>query len=275
MRVAGQNAVRGVPGKPMIPLRDNIRSEITPVVNYALIIVCAIAFLIQLTDQHDGRDELIERYGMIPVRVLHPDRPVVVQERQYVQTDFGPRIEITEHEAASPKFPPWMNLLTCIFLHGGWLHLIGNMWFLYIFGDNVEGRLGHLGYLIFYLGCGIAASALHLVTNLSSDMPTIGASGAIAGVMGAYLLLYPRARVSTLVPIVFFITVISIPAPIFLGFWFLLQFYQGTLAIGEVQSEGVAWWAHVGGFLAGALIAYRLKASRRAPPVVEVVRSRF
>lgn len=258
----------------MIPLRDDIPSGNTPVVNYALIVLSLVVFMIQLADQHDGRDELVEQYGMIPVRVLHPNRPVVVREKQLVQTDFGVQTEIVEHEATAPSFPPWMNLLTCIFLHGGWLHVIGNMWFLHIFGDNVESRLGHFGYLIFYLGCGIAASAMHLVTNLNSPMPTIGASGAIAGVMGAYLLLYPRARVVTLVPIFFFIQIISIPAPLFLGFWFLLQFYQGTLAIGQVQSEGVAWWAHVGGFVAGAAVAYHLKSSRRLPPEVEIVRIR-
>src|SRR5690606_5683097 len=127
---------------------------------------------------------------------------------------------------------------------GGWLHLLGNMWFLYIFGDNVEDRLGHVGYLLFYLGAGVIASGVHLVTNSSSMIPTVGASGAIAGVMGGYFVLYPHSRVLTLVPIFIFIHIMVIPAPVFLGIWFLLQFFQGTFSLGAVQAGGVAWWAH-------------------------------
>ena len=154
------------------------------------------------------------------------------------------------------------QLLTCIFLHGGWLHFLGNMWFLHIFGDNVEDRLGRLGYVAFYLGAGILASCAHLLFNTDSIIPTIGASGAIAGVMGAYLLLFPRATVLTLVPIFFFIHVIVIPAPFFLVFWFLLQFFQGSLSIaGGGAAGGVAWWAHIGGCAAGAAIVYALSRS--------------
>ncbi len=136
-----------------------------------------------------------------------------------------------------------------MFLHGGFLHIIMNMWFLYIFGDNVEDRLGHLRYLVFYLFCGVAAGVIHLLTNWSSNVPTIGASGAISGVMGAYLLLYPRSKILTLVFIVLFIQFIEIPAFIFLGIWFFLQIVSVGTSSGN--AGGVAFWAHIGGFVVG------------------------
>jgi membrane associated rhomboid family serine protease len=146
------------------------------------------------------------------------------------------------------------------------------MWFLYIFGDNVEDRLGHLGYVIFYLGCGIAASFAHYLTDPGSTIPTIGASGAIAGVMGAYLLLYPHASVLALVPLGFLIQTMVIPAPFFLGLWFLMQLLQGSFAVGTAEAEGVAWWAHIGGFAAGFAIAWLLGATGQTKPKVVVVR---
>jgi membrane associated rhomboid family serine protease len=164
---------------------------------------------------------------------------------------------------------PWLTLLTCIFLHGGWMHFLGNMWFLYIFGDNVEDRFGHLGFGLFYLLCGVGASAAHLLTNRGSAVPTIGASGAIAAVMGAYFVLYPRARVLTVVPIFYFLEMIVLPAPLFLGVWFVIQFFQGAFAISAAASTGVAWWAHVGGFVAGMVLAWQLRARNRLWPAVE------
>jgi hypothetical protein len=146
------------------------------------------------------------------------------------------------------------------------------MWFLHIFGDNVEDRLGHFGYLAFYLGCGVAASAAHLMLNASSTMPTIGASGAIAGVMGAYLYLYPRANVVALVPIFFFLQVLVVPAPLFLVVWFALQFFEGTFAITSQSTGGVAWWAHIGGFAAGFVVAWLLGLAHQLRPPVEAVR---
>jgi membrane associated rhomboid family serine protease len=140
------------------------------------------------------------------------------------------------------------------------------MWFLHIFGDNVEDRLGHIGYFVFYLGCGVAASAAHLFTNASSTIPTIGASGAIAGVMGGYMLLYPHARVLTLVPIFFIIEIMVLPAHVFLGIWFLLQFFQGTLSISATEASGVAWWAHIGGFAAGLLALHLLRKAGALGP---------
>jgi hypothetical protein len=136
-----------------------------------------------------------------------------------------------------------------MFLHGGFWHLLGNMWFLYIFGDNVEDRLGHPRYLLFYLLCGVASGVIHFLSAPGSPMPTVGASGAIAGVMGAYLILYPRARVLTLIPIIIFPWFVEIPAFVFLGIWILIQFLSAALTAGQVS--GVAWWAHVGGFVVG------------------------
>ena len=138
-----------------------------------------------------------------------------------------------------------------MFLHGGFLHIIRNMWFLYIFGDNIEDRLGHIRYLVFYLFCGVAAGLVHLFTNWNSNIPTIGASGAISGVMGAYLLLYPRSRILTLIPIFFFFQFVEIPAFIFLGFWLLLQLFSASLTPRNVG--GIAFWAHIGGFVAGLI----------------------
>ena len=257
----------------MIPLRDNIPSRSTPFVNYAIVAACTLVFLSQLAES-EKQGSLIERYGMIPVRVMHPDQPVEITDYEVVRTRFDIGYRKITRSAAEPAIVPWLTLLTCIFLHGGWMHFLGNMWFLFIFGDNVEDRFGHLGYLLFYLGCGIAASAAHLVTNLSGPaalVPTIGASGAIAGVMGAYFLLYPRARVLAIVPIVFFIQIMVLPAPLFLGIWFLIQFFHGAFAITSMQSTGVAWWAHIGGFVAGMLLAWQLKQHHRLRPPVERV----
>jgi membrane associated rhomboid family serine protease len=149
-----------------------------------------------------------------------------------------------------------LPFLTSMFLHGGWLHLIGNMWYLWIFGDNIEDRIGHFSYLIFYLLCGLGAGIAHTTLNYDSTAPSIGASGAIAGVLGAYLVSYPFARVLTLVPIFVFLQVIEIPALIVLGFWFLVQFLYGATALASAtgNSGGVAWWAHVGGFIVGMIL---------------------
>jgi membrane associated rhomboid family serine protease len=148
------------------------------------------------------------------------------------------------------------TLVTSMFLHGGWMHLIGNMWFLWIFGDNVEDSLGKFKYLLFYLACGVAAGLTHLFFNLDSRIPTVGASGAIAGVMGAYMLQFPHARVTTLIPLFIFFTTVDIPAWLVLAYWFVIQLVSGAsdIATMHVQKGGVAWFAHVGGFLAGALL---------------------
>jgi membrane associated rhomboid family serine protease len=235
-----------------------------------MIAACGIVFLAQLVDQMDNEDDIVEGYGLIPARVFHPAESITVPQEVIVRGLNGrPMRERFERELPPPPISPWFTLFTCIFLHGGWMHFLGNMWFLHIFGDNVEDRFGHFGYLIFYLGCGVAASFAHLMLNASSTMPTIGASGAIAGVMGAYLYLYPRANVLTLVPIVFFLQMMVIPAPVFLVIWFVLQFFQGAMSITAGQSGGVAWWAHIGGFAAGFAVAWLLGRAHQLRPPVE------
>lgn len=247
----------------MIPLRDNIPSRTTPVVNYAMIAICGVVFFLQLQDAR-----LIEQYGMIPKRVIEPDAEITLREPVLVRTPQGIERQVRERPAAVAAVPAWLTILTCIFLHGGWLHVIGNLWFLYIFGDNVEDRFGHFGFLLLYLGGGVAASVAHLIVNPGSTVPTIGASGAIAGVMGAYFVLYPRAQVLAVVPVFIIFYMVVLPAPLFLGVWFLIQFFQGTMTITSTEGGGVAWWAHIGGFVVGVVAAWLLnKIHLLRPPV--------
>ena len=226
----------------MIPLRDNVPSRTVPFVTYFLIGANVLAFLFELSLGPD-LERFVQVFGMVPARVVS----ILFEAPQYTFFAVAP-------------------FLTSIFIHGGWLHLLGNMLYLYIFGDNVEAELGHFRYLVFYLGCGVAASAVHLFSNAGSEVPTVGASGAIAGVLGAYFLLFPTAKVLTLVPIFFFITVIEVPAVLFLGLWFLIQFLSGSAALGSATTTGVAWWAHIGGFAVGAgytIFRYRMIRERR------------
>jgi membrane associated rhomboid family serine protease len=213
-----------------IPLKDLNPHRTSPVVNVALILANVAVFLYQLSLQITvppaAYKAFITTYSTVPVRF-----PAF----------------LAGHIPFSVAFLP---LLTSMFLHGGLMHILGNMLFLYIFGDNVEDYFGHLGYLAFYLICGIGAGLLHIAFNADSALPALGASGAISGVMGAYLLLYPRARVLTLV--LFF--VVPIPAVVILGCWFLFQFLAGVNSLGGMPTGGVAVWAHVGGFLLGMLI---------------------
>ena len=209
----------------MIPIRDAIRSKTFPVVNLLIIVLNVLAFLWQLSQGPDLKDAFF-LYGIVPMRYSDP--------------------EVSIHFTT---FQQWLPFLTSMFLHGGFLHILGNMWFLYIFGDNIEDRLGHSRYLIFYILSGVAAGLIHLYTNWGSKIPTIGASGAISGVMGAYLLLYPRAKILTLIPIFFFFQFVEIPAFIFLGYWLLIQLFSAGLTPKNVG--GIAFWAHIGGFVAG------------------------
>lgn len=233
----------------MFPLKDDIPSHSTPVVNYTMIGLCVLIYLFQQTTS----DRLVNDFGMTPAIVSHPDQEVVVIEQQIVETPFGERLVEQERKLPSPVVSPWLTLLTCTFLHGNLMHLIGNVWFLYVFGDNVEDRLGKVGYLIFYLSSGITASLTHYAFQPDSVIPT---SGAVAGIMGAYMWLYPHARVTTLIPILFILQLIVIPAPWFLGLWFVIQLVQGTFSIGSASAAGVAWWAHIGGFAFGFAVAW-------------------
>jgi len=209
----------------MIPLRDTVQSRNYPVVRNALIIVNVLVFIWELLQGADLQSAFY-LYGVVPVRYSNPD--------------IGMHFNFLEQI---------LPFFSSMFLHGGFFHLLGNMWFLYIFGDNVEDRLGPLRFLVFYLAAGVASALIHLSTNWNSQLPTIGASGAIAGVMGAYFLLYPRARILTMFPIFFFPFFFELPAFFFLGFWALIQLLYGT--VGSGSAGGVAWWAHVGGFLFG------------------------
>ena len=219
----------------MIPLRDDQPSLSTPFINYFLIALNVVIFLFELLVGAQSRGDLnalMFQFGVIP--------------RHEISLLSG-----------TPTFSPaaaFLPILTSMFLHASWGHVIGNMWFLWIFGDNVEDYLGHFKYLVFYLLSGVAASLTHIMLNASSGVPSVGASGAIAGVLGAYFILYPRARVLTWFPILF---LFEIPAWLMLGYWFLIQFFSGTAtAIAETgqSSGGIAFWAHVGGFVAGILM---------------------
>jgi len=216
----------------MIPFRDNIPSRTVPIINILFIVLNVLVFIFELTLSPRELDRLIAALGVVPAYVY-----------------AWPRL----HDSVVALVIPFF---TSMFLHGGWLHLIGNMWYLWIFGDNVEDRMGHFRYLIFYLLCGIGAGLVQTVFSGPSRVPSIGASGAIAGVLGAYVVSYPFARVLTLVPIFVFIQVIEIPALIVLGFWFLMQFLYGATALASAtgNSGGVAWWAHVGGFVVGMIL---------------------
>ncbi len=215
----------------MFPLRDDNPTTIPPFVTWTLIAVNVLVFLYQISLGPGSSQLFAYRYGAIPA---------VVVGAQSLPGNVA-------------VIPPAGSLFTSMFLHGGWMHLIGNMWFLWIFGNNIEEAMGRVRYLLFYLICGILASIAHILSNAGSTVPTIGASGAIAGVLGAYAMIYPRARVWTLIYLIFFIRLIYIPAGFVLGFWFLLQLLNGSMAAGR-DAGGIAFWAHVGGFLAGVLL---------------------
>jgi len=253
----------------MIPLRDSIPPSSVPFVNYAIIALCSLAFFAQASSSDSGSD-IVERYGMVPARLMHPNEVIVMTVQEAVQTPAGPFIRERERELANAGVPAWLTLLTCMFLHGGFMHFAGNMWFLHIFGDNVEDRFGHFGYAALYLGTGIIAGLSHLVSNALSPIPTIGASGAIAGVMGAYLVLYPHSRVQAFMPPIFNFV---LPAPVFLGIWFVMQAFSGVSSLGATASTGVAWWAHIGGFIAGVVLAFAIRNTSLGRPEVTVRRS--
>ena len=223
----------------MIPLKDRNPSRTFPLINYLLISANFVVFFYELS-LGQQLDDFIIKYGLIPHRYF---------------------LAVAHHTHFITRYVPFFSSM---FLHGGWMHIIGNMWFLFIFGDNVEDRLGHGHYLVFYLLSGLAATVIQLLSSVGSSVPTIGASGAISGVLGAYLVMFPRAKIVTLLPIFFFFSVIDISAFIFIGLWFLLQFVSGLQSLGIDTSGGIAWWAHIGGFVAGILMAPLFKKRRLA-----------
>ena len=216
----------------MFPLYDTLRSRRFPFINWLLIILNGLVFYYELQLGDDDFFRFTQNWGLIPSRLL------------------------------STPGQAWMTIFTSMFLHGGWFHVLSNMWILVIFGDNVENRLGGGKYLAFYLFSGIAAAMLQSFFMPGSTVPMIGASGAIAGVLGAYLILYPHSRIASLVPILFIFTIVEVPATIFLGFWFISQLFSGWLSLHGADVNSVAWWAHIGGFVFG-MLAVRLFARRR------------
>ena len=211
----------------MIPIRDTTPSKNVPIVNNVLIAINVVVFLLQLM-QGTAQDRFIFTYGLVPARYTVA--------------------RLAEHFTLAQQIFSWISFM---FLHGGFTHILFNMWSLYIFGDNVEDRLGPLRYLGFYLLCGISSGVTHVIVNSQSTAPTIGASGAIAGVMGAYFLLHPRSKILTLIPIIIIPWFVEIPAFFFLGIWFFMQFFNAAVASGT--SSNIAWWAHIGGFVFGML----------------------
>jgi membrane associated rhomboid family serine protease len=237
----------------VIPLRDDVPARTVPFVTVSLIVLNAVFFLLELSMGDRALQRFIRQSAVVPAVFAANERgfsPLTL-----IATAFDPSLET--------------RIFLSMFLHGGWAHLLGNMLYLWIFGDNVEDRMGHGRYLIFYLACGWFATYAHILSDAGSRLPSIGASGAIAGVLGAYLALFPRARVVTLFPLGIFWPLVQVPAVLFLGFWFLQQFLLGALtsfAAEPGQSGGTAWWAHIGGFAAGLLLVGFFQDSRRRPP---------
>ena len=214
----------------MIPFRDHNPSGTTPYVTIGLIALNGLVFLYEASQHPQRREQFVLQWAMQPSEVFR---------------------SLKGEPSPGQLMPVLATPLTSMFMHAGLMHLLGNMLYLWIFGDNVEDRMGHVKYLIFYLICGLGAAAAHALVNPSSSVPTVGASGAIAGVLGAYLVAFPHARVSTLLVLGFFWSVVRLPAVVVLGFWFVLQFVSGLGSLTMRRMGGVAWWAHIGGFVLG------------------------
>ncbi|HEV2288109.1 MAG TPA: rhomboid family intramembrane serine protease [Candidatus Acidoferrales bacterium] len=223
----------------MIPLK-NLRSSATfPAVTLAIIIANFLVFFYQISLPDRALQSFVMAYALVPARI-----PLAVSG---------------SHVTMAQAFLPFF---TSMFLHAGWLHIIGNMWFLWLFGGNVEDRLGHLPYLGFYLLCGLGAGAAQTLFSLGSTIPSLGASGAIAGVLGAYIVFFPSSKILTLVTLFFWWFFARLPAVLFIGLWFVIQFLSGISSLGSAASGGVAWWAHVGGFLLGVLLVSGMRRRR-------------
>lgn len=214
----------------MIPIKDTVPNKTFPASSWLIIMLCGFVFLFETTLPPRFLSQFITAFGIVPA--------VYTKHRRHM-------------------LPPidYLSFVTTMFLHGGWLHFLGNMWFLKIFGSKVEDRMGHRRFLVFYLIVGILASLFYIYFSPRSSKPVIGASGAIAGVMGAYYVMYPRAKILTFIPIFIIPWLIEVPAFLFLGWWFLLQLFSGTIAqVLPASGEGIAWWGHIGGFIAGVLL---------------------
>lgn len=215
----------------MIPIADANPTRRFPAINWMLIGINVVVFLYELTLSSRQLDHLVTLWGVIPSHILFA---------------LG-------HPAETP-LPVWATLITSQFLHAGWAHIIGNMLFLWVFGDNIEDVLGHFGYLFFYLASGVAAGIAQVIVSGPVQIPSLGASGAIAGVLGAYMVLYPWARVSILFPIFILFWTIDIPAIVVIGWWFIQQFFYGIGVLSSAAASGIAFWAHIGGFVTGIIM---------------------
>lgn len=222
----------------MIPLRDRNPSGTFPFVTVGIILINVLIFFIELS-LGTQLDSFLFQFGIVPVKVAYS-------------------ADIPDSTFVNTYFP----FLSYMFLHGGFIHLIGNMWYLWIFGDNIEDRLGRVRFVLFYLLCGIGSALVHVYFNSQSGVPCVGASGAIAGVLGAYMVTFPKARVLVLVPLFIVWEFIELPAVVVLGFWFLIQFFSGTASISSAHGGGVAWWAHIGGFVLGVIFIKIFSKSR-------------
>jgi hypothetical protein len=224
----------------MLPLRDLNPSRTTPWVTWSIMLACVLVFIFEAIQPLALYRALMASYALVPARVsaalAGDDDPLVLT-----------------------------SVFTSMFMHGGLLHIVGNLWYLRVFGDNVEDRLGHVRYMLFYLLCGVAAAATQWLVDPYSEVPMVGASGAIAGVLAAYLVLFPRARVLTLVP-VFFVFFVELPAFVLMPLWFVLQFFSGVASLGLETGGGVAYWAHIGGFVAGLGLVFLLRPPPRPEP---------
>jgi len=223
----------------MIPLRDINPRYTTPFVSIAIIALNSLVWLYQVSLGADGGERFIFSLGLVPARI---------------------DALLTTH--AVNLGGALMPLVTSIFLHGGWMHVIGNMWFLWVFGDNIEDRMGHSIYFLFYLACGLGAGLIHTAFNWGSSVPTVGASGAISGVMGAYFVFFPRSKIVTLVPLLVVFFTVQIPAMFFVGYWIVIQFVGGLGSMRTHAQGGVAFWAHIGGFAVGFVLAKLLQPRR-------------
>jgi len=218
----------------MIPIRDEIRTQRVPVVNYLLIALNIAAFVLLWLAGPEQQEVLVYQLALIPA-------------------SFTSGLSLGDIA----------DLFTGMFMHAGLAHLGGNMLYLWIFGDNVEDAMGHIKYLAFYLVGGVVASLAHILTSPNSQIPTVGASGAIAAVLGAYLVLFPHSRVATIIPLGYFLRITMMPAALVLGLWFVLQLFSGVLSLGGPDVGGVAFWAHIGGFVVGIFMALLLRKRRR------------
>ena len=216
----------------MIPLKDTIPHRGFPLITWTIILVNGIIFIYEISIPKDLLQQLFYLFGLVPAKYSYPKWAFI----------------------HGFPFDHYLSFLTNMFLHAGWLHIVGNMWFLHLFGSTVEDRMGHIRFLIFYLLTGLAANIIFFMLDIHSTIPEFGASGAIAGVMGAYIVMFPKARILTLIPIFFFPFLFTLPAFLYLGFWFLIQLFSGTLSFASRETGGVAWWAHVGGFVTGMVL---------------------